>query len=68
MGTASRNQALEVPFKSLVSRLAGEPVRTIVQRHGGLIEVKSEVGSTFEIILPLRLDKRVTVGEATLPR
>jgi len=68
MGTPSRNQALEVSFKSLVSRQAGEPVRTIVQRHGGLIEVEVGSGSTFEIILPLRLDKRVTGGEATLPR
>jgi len=42
----------------------------IVQRHGGVIEVKSDVGSgsTFEIILPLRVEKRVRGEEATSPR
>ena len=74
IGPAKLKRIFEFDFSGRGSRVKmGAGLATayqIVQRHGGLIEVKSELGSgsTFEVILPLRLDKRVTGGEATLLR
>jgi len=42
-------------------------VKLIVELHGGIVEVQSEVGqgTTFKIILPAQVKKRIEVAKKT---